>query len=68
MRTHLSRSVFALTGVALGLLVGGLGARAQEQPSTTMDGAGLRVLGVRAQVSTARCVVLLEEPPSLAGA
>ena len=67
MRTQLSRSAFALTGVALALLVGDLGARAQEQPSTTIDEAGWQgVLGVRAQVSTAQRYVVLLKPPSLA--
>ncbi len=67
MRTRRSRSVFALTGGALALLVGGFGAQAQEQPSTTIDEAGWQgVLGVRAQVSTAQRYVVLLKPPSLA--
>ena len=66
MRTRRSRNAVALS-VAVALLVGGIGARAQEQPSTAIDEAGWQgVLGVRAPVSTAQRYVVLLKPPSLA--
>ncbi|HEU5206469.1 MAG TPA: S8 family serine peptidase [Gaiellaceae bacterium] len=66
MRTRRSRNAVALS-VAVALLVGGTGARAQEQPSTAIDEAGWQgVLGVRAPVSTAQRYVVLLKPPSLA--
>ena len=66
MRTRRSRNVVAL-GVAVALLLGAIGARAQEEPSTTIDEAGWQgVLGVRAPVSTAQRYVVLLKPPSLA--
>jgi minor extracellular serine protease Vpr len=62
-----SPSLVALAGVGLALLVGAIGARAQEKPSTSIDEAGWQgVLGVRAPVSTAQRYVVLLRPPSLA--
>ena len=67
MRMRRSRNGVVALGVAVALLAGVIGARAQEQPSTTIDEAGWQgVLGVRATVSTAQRYVVLLKPPSLA--
>ena len=53
--------------VALAVAIGAVGARAQEQPTTSVDEAGWQgVLGVRAPVSTAQRYIVLLRPPSLA--
>src|SRR5262245_58533019 len=68
MRMRPSPSVGVLgLAVALALLVGAVGARAQQEPATSVDEAGWQgVLGVRAPVSTAQRYVVLLKPPSLA--
>lgn len=69
MHTPRSRNLAALVGLAtvIALLVGGIGARAQEQPTTSIDEAGWQgVLGVRAAVSTAQRYIVLLRQPSLA--
>ncbi len=52
---------------AITLLLGGVGARAQDPSVASLDEAGWQgVLGVRAAVSTAQRYVVLLKPPSLA--
>ncbi|HUG66054.1 MAG TPA: S8 family serine peptidase [Gaiellaceae bacterium] len=68
MRTRPSRKPLLLVGaIALALVLGVAGGRAQEQPEQSVDEAGWQgVLGVRAPVSTAQRYVVLLRPPSLA--
>jgi len=67
MRTRRSRSFVILASVGVALVLGGVGARAQEQPTASIDEAGWQgVLGVRASVSTAQRYVVMLKPPSLA--
>ncbi len=68
MRTRRSLSVSALVGVAAAatVLLGTVGARAQEAPTAIDEADWQGVLGVRAPVSTAQRYVVLLSPPSLA--
>ena len=68
MRTPRSRRAFALAGLAVvaALVVGTVGARGQEGPSSIDEADWQGVLGVRAPVSTAQRYVVLLSPPSLA--
>src|SRR6186713_2300765 len=67
MRTRRSPSLVALASVGVALVFGGIGAHAQEQPTTSLDEAGWQgVLGVRDAVSTAQRYVVMLKPPSLA--
>src|SRR5262245_12391759 len=67
MRMRRSPSLVALASVGVALLFGGIGAHAQEQPTTSLDEAGWQgVLGVRDAVSTAQRYVVMLKPPSLA--
>jgi subtilisin family serine protease len=66
MRTRPSPRAIPLL-VAIALVVGVAGGRAQEQPAQSVDEAGWQgVLGVRTPVSTAQRYVVLLRPPSLA--
>ncbi len=68
MRTRPLRRPLPLLGaVAVALVLGVTGGRAQEQPTQAVDEAGWQgVLGVRAPVSAAQRYVVLLRPPSLA--
>src|SRR5262245_31744790 len=67
MPTRRSPRVSALVGVAVtAVLLGTVGARAQEQPTSIDEADWQGVLGVRAPVSTAQRYVVLLSPPSLA--
>src|SRR5262245_20966598 len=63
-----SRSrILALVALATAVLLGAVGARAQETPPAALDEAGWQgVLGVRTAVSTAQWYVVLLRQPSLA--
>lgn len=66
MRTRRSRSA-VLLAVAVAVVLGAAGARAQEAPLVSVDEAGWQgVLGVRTAVSTAQRYVVLLRAPSLA--
>jgi subtilisin family serine protease len=61
------RQLVLTAGLALAVLLGGAGARAQEPTLASIDEAGWQgVLGVRAPISTAQRYVVLLDEPSLA--